>query len=314
MITASAMTMLEDLDVRVDHLEMSAFDTAEVDAYDFARMVGEWEGLRDAVRQAMADDGEEATTFWSELGKRITDLFQYNKRLNEFRERARKLLGNTEAALNRIHDQVWTDLGQHASAPEKLRNDAEAWMADRSKVTELIAECKKLGEEAPNWNDDARAGYDDSVAVQVTAMTELAGVLASAAKSCNAGARLNNAIFSVVGRSMTSAHKLIGKDGGGGGDRYERTARALNELEMLESLIKKATSGAVTDGSVRLLSGDLRKTMDMPNLLVPDKWPSGRAGAGVAAADTASGVDTDGRLVNRHVQGDRGATHDGIHR
>lgn len=315
MITASAATaILEDLDVRVDHANMSDAATAEVDDYDFARLMGEWEGLVDAVHQAMAADDAEATTFWSELGKRITDLFQYKKRRDEFNARVDALREATQQCLIRIDRQVRIDLGVHATAPDKLREDAEAWLGDRGKVIKLIDRCRSLGKEAPGWEGDARDGYNESVAVQVTAMTELAGVLASAAQSCQAGARLNKAIFSVVGRSMTSATKLIGDDDGGGGDRYERTARALTRLETLESLIDKCTSGAVTDGSVRLLSGDLRKTIEMPNLLVPDRWPSGRAGAGVEAADTASGVDTDGRLVNRHVQGDRGATHDGIRR
>lgn len=285
----------------------------EAKGYDFTKVTAKLDGLRPAVERAIEADRAEATSFWTELGEVVQKGVLYLPGYLIFRQRTEALVNETLDELGVVEALVHEDLAEYAPVPHRLDNDADQWLENSRRAEATAKECANQSD-IPGWVGDSKVEYDKAVAVQEKAMTELSGIMQSAAQGCSTGALLNRAVFLVVSTAITYATESIRGAHGRGAERFGRTATALTELQYLAEKIRTAITGDVTQGSARNLSTELRRTLRMPNLLTPGSWPTGNDAAGIDPADTAGGVTSDGRDANSRVRVGLKDHHEGVDR
>lgn len=286
--------------VRMVLAAMETLSAAEVEAaaqYDYSKVRQELERLDAAVVKAKGDDDAEASTFWAGLLEVVPPGPIRHKAGEALSNDATAAKAEADAARAEVH-LTCARIGIHAGVPEQLMKDRATWLKNEKTTAKKIDECENQ-KNVDGWNDDGKVQYDLAVDVQVKALEELKGIMASAAQSCRAGALLNRAVFFVVAKAVRKATGVIGNAGGFSmTPHYRRTRAATQALRTLEEEIGVAVGGEVAAGSANALSGELRNTLTMPNLLEVGAWPTGTDKAGLDPAPTQQGVTSDGRDAN----------------
>lgn len=274
---------------------MSAAEVQAASQYEYSGVQKTLGQLQAAVTAAKADDDAESRNFWANLitlvppGKNRSAAAQF---LNGLAGDAK---AEADAALADVMLICHSRIGIHAGVPARLLGDQATWLAIEKTVRSKVAECEGQ-KKVEGWDDAAKEQYDLAVTVQVNALVELQGVMASTAQSCYVGALLNRAVFFVVAKAIRNATGAIGSAGGFSlNPHYRRTRRATQALRTLRDEILAASGGEVAAGSANELSGELRNTLSMPNLLEVGGWPSGTDKSGLVPANTGQGVTSDGR-------------------
>lgn len=273
---------------------LSAEERAAAATYTYAQVEADLAELGDAVNVALAKDDAEAQAFWTKLSAvmPLTVLQIAAKAL--FQAQSAQAKAAVMADLSVLRVTCASLIGIHANVPDQLDEDVKTWTLNRTAVKKRIPRCKDL-KSVSGWGGKDKINYDLAVDVQVEALQELEGIMASTAQGCQAGALLNRAVFFVVGKAARQATRTIGNAPGSTGvSFYRRTGAAQNALGVLGAEIQAAQSGDVAAGSANVLSSEIRKTITLPNLLQVGSWPSGTDKAGTTSADTEQGVTSKG--------------------
>lgn len=287
---------------------LATLDAAQREAaanYDYSKVQVELDKLDAAVHAAIAADEQEAAVYWSTMSKLmpINPLLAVARAL--FESQAQKARANALVELVTVKATCAALIGVHAGVPGQLLQDEKVWSDNRAQVKNKISLCKDL-KHVDGWSGHSKNSYDLTVDLQVKALDELQGIMASTAQSCRAGALLNRAVFFVVAKAVRNTSSSIsGAPGGLGSVFFLRTNTAVNALGALKSEISAAKGGEVAAGSANVLSGELRNTVAMPNLLKVGSWPTGQDDGRTRPARTDQGVTSDGRDADLAVP-DRG--------
>lgn len=278
--------------------------SGDTDFYTFEMMREKVGFLRLALQRAISADKAEAAAFWTDV-KRVGKygvLFA-GREEKRFNAEGAVLVARANDAMMRIEAKCDGKLRDNAPIPQRLLDDARQWERRAARVREMIGQCQGQ-RDILDWTGEAKNRYVETVMVQESALQELRGVMESTAKSCKAGAVLNQAIFMAVGNAAYEARERVEESLSAGWSSYFlRTANAIPVLEALEEQVDRAVSGEVADGSAINLSGEAESTVSaLPNLLVEGQWPTGTAAAGVSPADTAGGVTSDGSDADTDVE------------
>lgn len=274
-------------------------------SYDYSKVQVELDKLGTAVHAAIAADEQEAAVYWSAASKLmpLNPLLSVAKAL--FESQARKARTNALIELVTVRATCAALIGVHAGVPGQLLNDELVWSDNRAAVKKKMSRCEGL-KQVDGWSGDSKIAYDRTVDLQVKALDELQGIMASTAQSCRAGALLNRAVFFVVAKAIRNAVGSISSAPGGlGSVFFLRTNTSVNALNGLKNEISAAKGGEVAAGSANVLSGELRNTVAMPNLLRVGSWPTGQDDGRTRPARTDQGVTSDGKDADLAVP-DRG--------
>lgn len=282
---------------------MTKAEQARVPEFVYSTLGAHLVDLRSVVEAKIAEDKQEADTFWTNLARLVKHLGKYKQERDRFEEQAGKLVADVEDTLANIEKLCESQLKIHERVPEQLRNDAKKWKDHASQVRAKIFTARELQAKLPSWSGDVRNDYDATIGVQVAALSELEGVMKSTGTGCETGAILNQAIFFAVDKAVIKCASAIRPLSGGDGVYYVRCAGAYPELAALLTRIQAAIDGEVTAGTEEALSVELRNTVTMPHVLEPGRWPTGTGAAGIAPAATDSGVTNDGSDADLDVQG-----------
>lgn len=301
------MEMLNGWKATLNKAEIAAAGTCE-----YSDVEQQLSGLRAAVRAAKAADEADAGSYWTDIKSRVVNFLEYDSEKARFEKESMALTRKADALLQQVEVRCRTHIGIYKNVPSKLFDDQTAWDNNRRNV---IGSLRRISAFPPmeNWSDGARSNYDTIVVVQVKALTELEGIMASTAQSCFAGAQLNRAVFFVVAKAIRKATGAIqGAEGSGFLTYYRRTSRAIQVLYDLFGEIAEAENGGVAEGSSNALRREHLRTIQMPNLLRVGLWPSGSQGAANTPANTKEGVRADGSNADLRVDGNTGAEGKGV--
>lgn len=283
---------------------LSKMEKAAVLAFEYSTLAADLTDLRSAVEQAITDDQKSANSFWTDLSRVLSHGLNFVAEKRRFDDQAHALVAKVNAALTNVESVCRHKLEPKAEAPKNLENDAKLWLAESVEVDAKRRSCERL-QVVEGWTGEASERYGSAVLVQVSALTELSGVLTSTAQSCQTGANLNRAIFAAADKAIKRSTGIIRRTRvGGGSAHYVRCAQTLPELDQLLTQIHSAINGEVTAGSERELSHEMIRTLSMPNVLTPGRWPTGTGAHGVPPAATDRGVTNDGSDADINV--DRG--------
>lgn len=293
---------------------LSAAEVAAAGKCEYAQVEADLTRLEAAVKSAKDADDAEAASFWSKLLGTVLHVFDLEAERTRFEKQSLAMKNDATVALERIKATCKRHIGIHAPVPAQLIRDQESWIKNGMQVRSGLMKCRELRDVA-RWTDSANTPYKAAVDVQIIALTELEGVMASTAQSCAAGATLNRAIFFVVSKAIRHAAGIIETAPGSAGlTYYRRTGRAIEVLGSLTFEIEGARGGEVAGGSANALSREIRHTVTMPNLLRVGTWPSGTNGADTAPAMTEKGVTSDGSDGDLGIDSTADGSGDGVKR
>ncbi|MCC2593660.1 hypothetical protein LKO27_09615 [Tessaracoccus sp. OS52] len=294
---------------------MTAFGAAEkvaASSYEYPQVQQELSELRAAVMSAIQQDDNEAESFWTDLSRLATHTVNFFSERNRFNREANAVKSQALQALGRVESVCAARVGVHAGVPAQLDSDAEGWQQRARKVRQMRNDARRLRDVA-GWEGLAHDQYTAAATVQINALSELEGIMISTGNGCTAGASLNRAIFYVVGKSIRqAAARIRSTPGSGGGQYYRRTSTARNECSSLLGEIMRAAGGEVAAGSIQSLSGELAKTVSLPNLLRVGSWPTGTTGADTTPANTADAVRPHGGDTNLNTGRGSGGNAPGV--
>lgn len=262
--------------------------------------------LRNALEAAISKDAEEAERWW---GAEAWDWVMKNQQRQAFNnqvdhlvERARNAVSDSEAALKAAFEP-------HENVPSKLTADASDWRRRARRAGDLAGSLRAMSP-IEGWTGRAADRYGQAVEVQVAAVSELEGVMWSAANGAERGAILNRALFAIARNAIREAHERADMDlPGGDGYFYRRTARWGDYLEQLPGVLREIAGLDNVQDAMEVLRSQLGDSIAMAQLLESGSWPAGVDAAGTEPADTGSAVsgnprdDTDFDVPDSHTPG-----------
>lgn len=266
----------------------------EVSSYDPQKLRAVGRSLVQAVEDGIAADDAAAQTWWNEMRRLFEKGFDVLRARNEFNAQAEKLKAGARSAAAGIEKFCGELADQVTPVIKGLQTDAQQWTTRASRVNAVQSEVEGL-RHIDGWSGPAADQYTTAVEVQVSALTELEGVMTSASQSCGAGALLNQGILLLVDETILEAIETIDAAPTDNGDSYYlKTATSWQVCFALVKQIAEASSGHAAAGAINELAGECVATIEMPRLLGPNQWPTGTSAAGTIPADTSSGVTHDG--------------------
>lgn len=266
----------------------------EVANYDPQKLRAAGKSLVQAVEDGITADDAAAQTWWNEMRRLFAKGFDVLKARNEFNAQAealkagaRSVAAGVEKFCSKLADQVTPVIAG-------LQTDAQDWTTRASRVNAVQSEVQGLLN-IQGWSGKAADRYTTAVEVQISALTELEGVMTSASQSCGAGALLNQGILLLVDETILEAIETIEAAPTDNGDSYYlKTSTSWQVCFALAKEVTKASNGHAAAGAINELANECLATLEMPRLLGLNQWPTGTSAAGTIPADTSTGVTHDG--------------------
>lgn len=258
--------------------------------YSYPDLASSISSMRSALEGAIAKDRAEAESFWAHLASVIKNGFDYFKKKREFDAQVAGLIERARGAVSDAEAVVNGPFQEKQNAARDLEGYRTTWLEESRKALLQKGKLSELSN-VEGWEGLSATNYVTAVEIQVQAMSELSGIMQSAARGADQAALFNKVLMSAAVTAVRDYQAKADVDRpGGNGIYYLRTANWGDYITLLPSVLTQIAWAEPVAGPVGQLGVKLDQTLHSTALLEEGSWPGGTSAAGVPAANTGNVV------------------------